>query len=33
MNFDNNFLKYVGDLAQVAGIKHFEFKSGKAKGV
>jgi hypothetical protein len=25
--------KYVGDLSQVAGIRHMEFKSGRAKGV
>lgn len=29
----DNIDKYIGNLSQVAGIKHFEFKSGKAKGV
>jgi hypothetical protein len=25
--------KYIGDLSQIAGVRHFEFKSGRAKGV
>jgi len=28
-----DIFKYVGDLAQIAGIQHVEFKSGRAKGV
>jgi hypothetical protein len=29
----DNILKYIGNLNQIAGIKHFEFKDGRAKGV
>lgn len=28
----NNFNSWIGDLSQVAGIKHYELRSGRAKG-
>lgn len=32
-NSNQNLFHYIGDLSQVAGIKHLAFQSGRAKGV
>jgi Domain of unknown function (DUF4432) len=34
INFHNHtYLKYIGDISQLAGVKKIEFKDGRAKGV